>query len=118
MRSFYGAKAELLHLINEVSDLRLILNEIDYTVQERGQQLKLQEYRAGAIVLVLKKEQAELTEIDWIIDDSVLKTVSATGRQKVGRIAWTRQKSKLKRLQLQLKDTRLNLSTLCSNATL
>jgi hypothetical protein len=116
--AFCGAQTEVLSLINEVNDLRLVLDEINHTVQERGQRLDPQEGRTIAINSVLQKTCAELAEADGIIKTDVLRSGTTNGEQKVGRVSWVRHRPKFKRLQVRLKEKRLTLSTLCSSIML
>ena len=118
VRKFYGAEADVLGLINEVSDLRLILEGLDQTIQERGQHVKLQKDRVLAIISVLKRAQTEFEALNQAIKGGVFRTDPETGKDKVSRTSWMRKKSRILRLQSQIKDTRVTLSTLCSNASL
>lgn len=117
VNKFYGAKAEILALMNEVSDLRLVLQELDQTMKDRGQHTSLQNSRVPALLHVLKRAQAELETFNEATRD-VFRTDHDTGKDKVSRVVWMRKKSSIIRLQSQLRDMRATLSALCSTVTM
>lgn len=117
-REFFGAKTELLCLINEVSDIRLVVEEFDHLMRQRGSNAELAKESIDAIATVLQIAQADSVTLNEVNYNEVSRVDQSTGQQKVRRFAWTRHKSKLVRLQTRLKDTRTTLVMLCSSTTL
>lgn len=118
VQALCNAHGDVLGLINEVSDLRLILTEIDNVIQKRNDDGRVDAGHVQGITAVLQRAQANLEHLDRLLENGVTEVDSTNGKRKIKRFAWMKQKTKLKRLEMHLKDTRITLSTLVTNATL
>lgn len=117
LRNFYGAKTEILNLINEVSDLRLVLGEVNRTIQGRAKATNLRDSSINAIAIVLKRAETNFIKLIKTIDN-VTRVDASRGKRKVNRFSWIYHKSKISRLQHQLTDARTTLTTLYSSSTM
>ena len=118
VRHFHDAKAEVLGLVNEVNDLRLVLTQFHRIIRDRGQSLQIREDCIFDIASVVKRAQAVFEELSSAINKGVFRSDSVTGKSQIGRFSWIRQKSKIQQLASQLKDTRVTLTALGSSVTL
>ncbi|KAI0977540.1 ankyrin repeat-containing domain protein [Xylaria arbuscula] len=120
---FVKAKTELLDLMNEVSDLRMVLDEVDRSISEHGKNVAFRKgEHAQAMGRVLKKAQEGLEETVEMVQRDVIKlggqsVMGKVGKNRVARFSWMKNKTKMMGLQSQLKEARATLTTLCTTAT-
>ena len=112
LKTLYDAGIELHALIHEVSDLGDVLQEVERTILERRKHQHLPQHAVDSISKILKRAQDKLTLLNAIINDCLKRAYSPSGEPKVARVAWLRQKSKVKELQEDVKSIRLSLCTL------
>ena len=118
VRHFYDAKVEVLSLVNEVNDIRLVLAQFHRAIRDRGQGSRIEEDCALDISSVVKRAQTIFEELKNAINKGVFRSDPITGKGHTGRISWLRRKSQIQQLSSQLKDIRLTLTALCSSATM
>ena len=107
IKSIRNAPDELLALINEVSDLKLIISDIqNHIVIQRAQipQTELQN-----ISTLIKRAKDKLLELDQLIQYRLVKPES--DQIKVSRREWLRAKAVIERFRQDLRDIRLNIIT-------
>jgi hypothetical protein len=118
IKAFYDAGNELHALMNEVSELRIVLSEVESAIIERQSRKTLPQRSVDNICLLINGAKDKLQQLDTIIKGPLTKANSSSGDGKVARLAWLRQKSKAKRLQEELKKFRLSLSSVWGAANL
>ena len=112
LKSIYGANSELHALMNEVSELQIVLPEVERVILERRTHQQLPQGTVDKICKLLEGAKDSLHSLDNIIKDRLIHSYSPSGEAKVARLAWLRQKSKVRRIQQELRGTRSNLSDL------
>jgi hypothetical protein len=118
LRSVYDAGSELHALMNEVSEFRIVLPEVERVVLERRTHQQLPQGTVEKICNLLEGAKKNLRSLDTIIKDRLIRSYSISGEAKVALLAWLHQKSKVKRIQQELKVTRSSLSDLWGAAQL
>lgn len=111
IKTLRKAPDELLALSNEVSDLRLVLYEIDLAAQ--GQDVAYNS--ASAILQILHRGQAKLDELDQFVKRFIrphLRTVT-----KVDRVRWVKEKNNAQAIQSELRAIRMDLATILAAKT-
>jgi hypothetical protein len=118
LRSIYGASSELHALMNEISELRIVLPEVERVTLERRTHQQLPQRTVDQICKLLEGAMNNLHSLDKIVKDRLIHSYSPSGEAKVARLAWLHQKSKVRRIQQELRGTRNSLSDLWKAAHL
>lgn len=118
IKAFYDAGNELHALMNEISELRIILSEVESATIERQSQKTLPQRSVNIICLLMTGAKDKLQQLDTMIRERLTKVHSSSSGVQVAKLAWLRQKSKVKKLQEQLKEFRLSLSSVWGAASL
>lgn len=113
LRDLYEANSEVCALINEVTDLKLVLLEARRSIEERKSYPQQYQGSIEKIANLLLPANDKLEELEKIVSDEL--TASRTLRT---RIAWMRHKSKVNKILLALKEVRMNLPTIWGAANL
>ena len=102
------APSELLALVNEVSDLRVILNDVDsHLNRDAGRALLSDPLQHMATLLQRAKDR--LLQLDQLIQYQLVKPDSTIANLKVSRREWVKAKNIIKKYQQSLRDIRLNI---------
>jgi hypothetical protein len=110
-RDIYHASSDICSLINEVSDLKLILGEAKQSIAQQKNYPQRQGVTDKINELLLPANE-RLSELETLIETQL--AVAKPAGTKPARLAWLRHKSKVTRILGQLKQTRLNLTALWS----
>ena len=103
-----NAFSELLTLVNEVSDIRIILNDFESHLIGYGDRpqysrpLKL-------MATLLQRAKDQLLELDKLIEYQLLKPTSTSAHLKVSHYKWMKSKRVIERYRQNLRETRLNI---------
>ncbi|KAL8804022.1 MAG: hypothetical protein Q9182_002813 [Xanthomendoza sp. 2 TL-2023] len=71
---FYAAEAEVILLVNEVNDLRLVLTLFQRAIREYGQSSRIQKDHAVAIAKVSQSAQAGLEDLQGAIQNGLFRS--------------------------------------------
>ena len=99
----------VLALINEISDLRIVLTDIQKFLVRNTVNLPQQPLRH--VATLIDRAKAELLQLDELIQYRLFKANSVPGRIKVSRREWVKSNNKLERFRQEMRDIRLNLVT-------
>ncbi|KAL8904858.1 MAG: hypothetical protein Q9171_006896 [Xanthocarpia ochracea] len=114
-RALHYAPTELWGLMNEVSDLQVIISQ----VATFGNQLEEERYKGPVVALKghLSRAMYQLRTLDNLINVELLK-VRADGATRMSRKAWIRLKSEVESTQKELRSSRVNIGTALGIVTL
>lgn len=118
-KRFYDAPAEIDMLINEVSDFRILIQELDSGITERLRVSSRTSEGDGVVqslVAHLKIAQGRLQSLDSKIASMMSSPRTSNQRRKISRWAWMRQIQKIKTLAAELRRSRLTLMGLAEAA--
>ena len=104
------APQELLALINEVSDLQIILCDVQNYVQSSNGSQTSREYLHHLSNLVHRSE-TKLKELEGLIDSKVLEPRSLSNATKLSKREWLKAIRKIHRFQRSLRDIHLAIVT-------
>ncbi|MCJ1234755.1 hypothetical protein MMC14_002718 [Varicellaria rhodocarpa] len=94
--------------MREVSDLQLVLEEVNDVVRAQGGR---EDRISPHLAALLHKARTTLLRLDKVIHYRLVKTqVAGCGKVKVAPLVWMREKSNVKQLQEELRDIRLNIT--------
>ncbi|KAL8997543.1 MAG: hypothetical protein Q9169_003238 [Polycauliona sp. 2 TL-2023] len=111
LQSSRQAPEHLLALVNEVSDLRVVLHNVRDAVQERTKTSQ----ECGNLGFVVQRATLKLSELNRLIYGSLLKTnnggdaLDDDDAIKASRRAFLRYGSKIKSLQGEIRDVKMSL---------
>ena len=105
-----NAPNELLALNNEISDLRIVLNDLERHFRRNANMPYAMEPLQPMSVL-LQRGKDRLLQLDQLIQYKLLKPSSTPERVKVSWRGWIKAKRAVERHRQTLHDTRLNILT-------
>ena len=111
IKDLRNAPDELLALINEVSDLRLILNDLQHYILQNTQRQQILQEELQHLSILVGRAKDKLLQLDELIQYRLVKPDSIFGEIKVSKREWARARSSIVRFQQSLRDIRLNIAT-------
>ena len=111
IKNIRNAPQELLALINEVSDLKLILSDVQSYVTEATARLDLPQEPLQHMSTLANRARSRLLELDELIQYRFTKADSITDQIKVSQREWARGRSIIETFRQSLRDIRLNIVT-------
>lgn len=117
-KTLYDAGHELHSLTNELSEIRIVLSEVEGAIMERQSLTQLPQRSLKNICKLVTCAKDKLQLLDTITKDKLIRSYSPSGEAKVARLAWLRQKSRVKKVQEDLKVFRLSLASAWGAANL
>ena len=114
VRTLRNAPSELLALINEASDLRIVLGDVERYITRDGNQSQAFRDQLQNISHLVTRAKDCLLELDKLIHYRFLKPGTdelKTKEIKVSRREWAQAKTTTERFRQSLRDIRLNLAT-------
>ena len=108
IRNIREAPNELLALINEVSDFRVILANLEIHLTNKTSNLHLQEQTQHMSVL-LNRAKEQLLQLDELIQYRIVRPESTSWQIKLSRREWALARSTIKGFRGRLRDTRLDI---------
>ena len=108
IKNVRNAPEELLALINEVSDLQIVLGDIRSYTQTTIISPTLQDAFQHLSVLI-NRAKDKLLQLDELVQYRLTKPDSAIDRIKVSRREWTRAKTTIDNFRQSLRDIKLNI---------
>ena len=110
-KSIRNAPDELLALINEVSDLNIILSNVQSYIIHNTQKPQISQEELQNISTLINRAKEKLLELDQLIQYQLVKPESIPDRLKVSRREWLRARGTIEKLRQSLRDIRLNIVT-------
>jgi hypothetical protein len=88
LNSIYGASSELHAFVNEVSELRIVLPEMERVILERRTHQQLPQGTVDKICKLLEGAKNNLHSLHNIIKDRLISSYSPSGEAKITRLSW------------------------------
>lgn len=118
LRALHSADRELQAITNEVSDIQVVYSALGESIEERQAHKQLSQARLRGLSTLLKGSNTTLTVLDTLIKDRLIRAYTPDGEPKAIRLAWLRQRNRVKGLLEELRSTRINISALWGAAHL
>ena len=109
IKSIRNAPDELLPLINEVSDLKIILSDMQNYITQNTQKPQISQQELRNISTLINRAKEKLLELDQLIQYRLVKPESISDQIKVSRREWLRAKSTIEKFRQSLRDIKLNI---------
>jgi hypothetical protein len=109
VRQLREAPSEVHALINELSDLKVVLGDLDMTAREIGNDILVE--RRTNLESTIENTRGKVFEVEFLMNHEILKLSQDNSSRpaKVNRIAWTRRRMKVEKMRQDLGDLRLTL---------
>ena len=104
-----NAPNQVLALINEVSDLRIILGDIHSYIIENTQRSQISQKRLQHTTIFVDRAREKLLQLDELIQYRLTKPESVPNQIKISRREWAGARATIERFQQDLRDIRLNI---------
>ena len=109
IRNIRNAPSEVLALVNEVSDLRIILGDLEGYIRQNTARPQLPEEQLHHMSILLQRAKDRLLELDRLVEYRLLTPESRSDRIRVSRREWAQSKDTVKRFRQSLRDIRFNI---------
>lgn len=110
IKSYRDAPGQLEALNNEITDMTAVVTEVARVVNKFQNKLESLSDEGSHLTLALSNIREKARELETLFLSCVVVPSSASDGPKVSRISWLKMRSKVQRLQSELRDGRLNLS--------
>ena len=111
IRNLRDAPDELLALMNEVSDFRIILTGLQTYITQYSQRPQLLVEELSHISTLADRGKEKLLQLDQLIQYRLVKPESGLTQIKVSKREWARARSTIESFRQTLRDIRLNIVT-------
>ena len=105
------APSEVLALVNEVTDLRVVLDNVSDYITEAEQTKLSDTKRLQHITTLIKRAEEHLLKLDDVIHSAIGKSGPSREGSKMWRIQWMKAKGPVEIIRQRLRDVRLNIVT-------
>lgn len=105
-RAYWAASDEVLALVNEISDIRLILNEHNNIVEQLNHISEEPRIRLNQLLDETKKK---ILQIEILIQ-SIFTRPKDLNETEISKFSWVRKKSQVDKLRRELKDLRQSIA--------
>ena len=112
LQALYSADHEFQAIAKELSEIRLVYTSLGESIEERYAQRQLSPIRLQGLSTLLESSKDTLAALDSLIKGRLIRTKTPDGEPKVVRLAWIRQRNKVKALLEELKSTRMSVTAL------
>ena len=109
IKSLRNAPNELLVLINEVSDLKIILDDMQNYIAQNTQRPQISQKELRNISTLINRAKEKLLELDQLIQYRLVKPESTLNQVKVSRREWLRAKNTIEKFRQSFRDIKLNI---------
>ena len=110
IKSYRDAPGKLEALNNEITDTTAIVTEIARVVNKFQSKIESSSDEGSNLTAALSNIREKARELEVLFRSCVTLPSLASDGAKVSRIAWLKVRSKVQRLQTELRDGRLKLS--------
>ena len=117
IRAYRDASGQLEALNNEIIDTTAIVTEVARVVNKFQSKIESSSDEASSLDAALSHIRKIARQLEALFRSCVTLPSSASDAAKVSRISWLKIKSKVQRLQAELRDGRLSLSIALSTFT-
>jgi hypothetical protein len=111
LRCLSNAPLELHALVNEVSDMRIVLYDLRATLRDIGAWDTLPPERLMHLKKFVISSEAKLNEVEMLISGRFITEAPVGGKVKINRTAWVRRKGHVNSLKNELRELRVAIST-------
>ena len=109
VKGFYNASNEAMALINEISDLRIVLYSVQSYVSQNARRSQSPLEQLDHMSILLNRAKDRLLHLDQLVQYQLVKPRSTNERIQASRREWARAKGMIKSFRRSLRDIRLNI---------
>ena len=112
LRTARNAPTEVLALQNEISDLRIVLEDVDLcsSDENRVEPDPASRRRFERLAILITHAQNQLCELDQILNHRLIKVDAVTGVSHVSRTGWLRIRGTVEGVRLNLRTARQDIA--------
>ena len=111
-KTFYDAGTEVDALLEEISEVKLVIVDVEKAMLDRERYETASPARIHSINRLIASAKLKLDTLNAIVNGKLISSSMTAGETRVARLSWLRQKSNIQRQQDSLRQTRERLSTL------
>ena len=111
IKSYRDAPGQLEALNNEINDITAVVTEVARVLNKFQNKIESLSDEGSHLTVALSNIREKAQDLEALFRSCVVVPSSTSDEPKVSRISWLKVRSKVQRLQSELRDGRLNLST-------
>ena len=111
-KTFHDAGAEIDALVEEISEVKLVIVDVEKAICDREWCETTSLARTESINRLIASAKLKLDTLNAIVNRKLICPSMTVGETRIARLSWLRQKTNIKRQQDSLRQTRERLSTL------
>ena len=111
IKNLVNAPRNLLALMNEVSDLALVLNDVESFVRQTAERRQSHEDKLRHMELLINRAKNRLLELEHLIHYRLLKPDSTPNKIRLSRREWVAAKNIIEDFRRSLRDMRIDIVT-------
>ena len=111
LQELLGAREDIQSLVDEVTQLNRVFEDAQVLLGERKKHLQLPQNMIDAGVSILSQAQNRLEKLRKLLGGCIKQASESGKKLKPVYIAWLRSRKEIKKVQQDLMDARLGLST-------
>ena len=109
VRNLRKAPGEVLALYNELTDLRVVLDDVSSCLSEVGDTSSSATKRLRHMASLIDRAKEHMQRLDETMHGRILKSGSLDGEFKVSRTQWMKAKAPAEAIRQDLREVRLNI---------
>ena len=109
IRIFRNAPEEFLALLNEVSDLTIILNNVESYVIGIARRTVSPQAQLVHMSSLIERERLLLLQLEQVMTQRLSRSISSSGRGILSRSEWVRSKVDIERIRQDIREARINI---------
>ena len=111
-KTFHDADAEIDALVDEISEVELVIIDVEKAIFDRERYGTTSLARTESMNRLIASAKVKLDTLNAIVNRKLICPSTTVGETRIARLSWLRQKTNIKRQQDSLRQTRERLSTL------
>lgn len=110
-KTIHDAGAEIDALVDEISEVKLIIVDVEKAILDRERCESIGPARTESMNRLIASAKVMLDTLNAIVNRKLMVPSMTVGETRIARLSWLRQKTNIQRQQDSLRQTRERLST-------
>ena len=111
VKKLRNAPCEFFALLNEISDLGIVLRDVESHLSSLATQSQIPEEHLQTLLSLINRAKDQMMELDKLIHQRLIKADSSSGHHRISRSQWVKASHTITRFRSALRDTRSNIVT-------
>ncbi len=109
IKDLFNANDELLALMNEITNIQLIVANISEETELRLDRFSLPQQSINTLVTLLNQLKDEVSKLEHLVHYRLISGYKENGQVKAEKVTWTREQPNIQSIRDKLRSLRLDL---------